>query len=70
MRSYDELLGKYVFYKKQFAKIIGVYKDVITIELLEEDKCPNCDYLLGKKQVSIVYGCRNWQTDVEAIPTL
>lgn len=48
-------LGDYLLWKGELAKIVcATDKPTVTVELLEDKKCPHCNGSIGKDQIDVI----------------
>jgi hypothetical protein len=64
-------LGDFFLWEGKPAKVIGESEGhQVMIELLEDQKCPHCNGLLGKHAFQVIVSSPLFQQSAEQIPTI
>ncbi len=64
-------LCDYLLWKGKVAKIVCTSdKPTVTIEMLEDKKCPHCNESLGKEQIDVIVQSPLFQENAEALKTI
>lgn len=67
----DASLGDYLLWEGKPAKIIcETDRRQVTIEILEDKKCPHCGEILGKEQINMIVGSPLFQENAERLRTI
>ena len=64
-------LGDYLLWKGKIAKIVCTSdKPTVTIEMLEDKKCPHCNGSLGKEQIDVIVQSPLFKENAKPVQTI
>jgi len=65
-------LQDYLLFEGKPAQVIAINpgEKAVIMEFLEEEKCPHCQGLLGKKQIEVIESSPMFQEGAKAIQTI